>query len=63
MVIKLVGVNYLMVLRDHEINKKNYISTSTTPVANKLGRVVTYHKGISFLQSHDPLVIESCKIT
>ena len=32
------------------------------PMATNLGRVVIYHEGLSFIKSHDPLIM-SCGIT
>ena len=33
------------------------------PIATKLGRVVTYHKGLPPIKSHDPLITCSFEIT
>ena len=37
-------------------NQNHYISTTTIPMTNNLGRVVTYHEGLSPIKSHDTLV-------
>ena len=34
----------------------------TMPMATKLGRVMTYHDGLSPVNSHDPLIKLSCKV-
>ena len=33
------------------------------PMATQLGRVVTYHKGLPPMKSHDPFTMWSCEIT
>ena len=42
---------------------KTYISTTTTPMTTKHGRVATYHDGLQLIKSHDPLITWSCRIT
>ena len=32
-------------------------------MTTKLDRVVTYHKGLPPIKSHDPLITRSCEIT
>ena len=44
-------------------NWNRYISTTTTPIATKLGRVVTYVKGILPKKSHCSWVTYFCEIT
>ena len=50
-------------LQDHIANYKYCISTNTVPNATKLGRMVTYHKGIPPILSHDSSVIWPCEVT
>ena len=33
------------------------------PMATKLSMVITYHKGLPPIKSHDPLIMWSCEIT
>ena len=37
--------------------------TTAIPIANKLCKVVTYPKGISFIKSHDLLITSTCEVT
>ena len=52
-----------VILRNHMTNWNRYISTTTTPIATKLGRVVTYVKGILPKKSHCSWVTYFCEIT
>lgn len=37
------------------------ITTTTTPMATKGGKLVTYHKKLQSIKSHNPLNMWSCK--
>ena len=47
----------------HVTNKKQNFFSCTTPVTAKLGRMETYHKRISPLMLHDPVITWSHKVT
>ena len=50
-----------MVLQDH-VTIKN-ISTTTMPMASKLGWVVTYSEELQLIASFDPSIMFSCEVT
>ena len=52
-----------VVLRDHVTNLHHYISTTTMFVATKLGRVGIYNEEVPFINSHNPLIRCSRKVT
>ena len=44
-----------VVLQGHVINWISYISTTTRPTTIKLGKVVSYYKGLLYIELHKPL--------
>ena len=51
-----------VVLRDHVTNLK-HVSTTTIPMATKLGRVVTYNEELALIKLHDPSFTLFWKVT
>ena len=45
------------------IKNWKHISTTTIPMATKLGRVVLYHKKLLIIKLHDPSITWFCKVT
>ena len=39
-----------------------HISTITMPMATKIGRMVTYHKGLPLIKLNEPSITRSCRI-
>ena len=50
-----------MVLQDYLINE-NHISTTTVPIVAKLGKLVTYIKGLIAIKSNNTLITWSCMV-
>ena len=45
------------------LKHEKHISTTAMPIATDFGRVVTYHKMLPPIKSHDPTITWSCRIT
>ena len=52
-----------VLLQDHLAKKNYYLSTTIVIMATKIGRVMTYIKGLLIIMSYYPLIKRSCKIT
>ena len=52
-----------VVLQSHMTNKNHYISSTSMPMATKLGRMVAYFERILTIRSFYVLIMWSCKVT
>ena len=52
-----------MILQDHVTSQNHYISTITMPMTMKLGKMLTYLEELLTIESHNALIMWSCKVT
>ena len=49
-------------IQNFDLQSIIHISTITMPMATKIGRMVTYHKGLPLIKLNEPSITRSCRI-